>query len=106
MEDRILTEEIDKMSPDFPMIIGTSGPVGKTRIPGQVFRENSDGTREHLAGPMLGMIPDPVDISKFDDMLADEAHYHAYVAHGSHLATMTNTYATNLVEAAMPGWKE
>jgi imidazolonepropionase-like amidohydrolase len=106
VEDRILTEEIDKLSPDFPVILGTSGPVGKTRIHGQVFRENSDGSRDHLSGPALGMMPDPIDISKSDDMLADEAHYHAYVAHGSHLATMTNTYGTNLTEAAMPGWKE
>ncbi|MGY8814270.1 MAG: amidohydrolase family protein [Gammaproteobacteria bacterium] len=106
VEDRFQTEEIDKMSSDFPLIIGTSGPVGKTMVDEQVFRENSDGTRVHLSGDQLGLVPDPINIHDLDDMLAAEATYHAYVKHGSHLATLTNSVATNIVEAAMPGWKE
>ena len=106
VENRLRTEDMDRIAPDFPMTMGTAGPIGKTRIHGQIFREDKDGNREHLGGAPLGSAPDPVDISKLDDMLAAEADYHAHVAHGSHLALMINTVATKIVEAAIPGWQE
>jgi len=104
VEQRFYIADIDRLSPDFPLLMGPSGPVGKTNIPGQIFRENGDATRDHLAGPPLNLAPDPV--SNRDDTAAADANYHAYVAHGSHTGAMMNTFATNIVEAKHPGWKE
>lgn len=106
VEDRYYIEEVDKISPDFPLLMGTTGPVGKTNIPGQIFREYADGRREHLAGPELGMVPDHVDDSESDDVLMAHAVYHAEVMNGSHTGGMMNSFATNIVETASPGWKE
>jgi len=106
VKERFHTEDLDSMASDFPLAIGTSGPVGKTRIPGQIFREDEEGNRVHLAGQALGLMPDRMDEMTQDDRLASESMYHAYVAHGSHLATMINTVATEMTEVAIPGWKE
>jgi hypothetical protein len=106
VEERFHSADLDRIAPDFPLVIGTSGPVGKTRLPGQIFREDKEGNRQHLAGAALGSAPDPVDISKLNDMLAAEANYHAHVHYGSHLSTMMNAVGTEFMESRLPGWQE